>query len=161
MDDFTIQPVKDSDRVWVASFLKDHWESETIISRGRIHRADKYPGFIAMRGDEKLGLITYNLNSEECEIISLNSMERGIGVGTALIRAVEQAARRNGCSRLWLVTTNDNFPAIEFYQKRNFVLVALYRNVMREYRKLKPELPLYGIESIPIRDEIDLEYLLV
>jgi hypothetical protein len=65
-----------------------------------------------------------------------------------------------GCTRLWLITTNDNLHALRFYQKRGFMLVAVHRNAVEQSRKLKPEIPLYGKDGIPIRDEIELEMLL-
>jgi hypothetical protein len=58
-----------------------------------------------------------------------------------------------------LVTTNDNLNALRFYQKRGFVLVAVHRNALEVSRKLKPEIPLVGMDSIPLRDEIELEMM--
>ena len=39
-------------------------------------------------------------------------------------------------------------------------MVAVHRNAIEESRKLKPEIPLTGIDGLPIRDEIELELLL-
>jgi ribosomal protein S18 acetylase RimI-like enzyme len=58
---------------------------------------------------------------------------------------------------LWLVTTNDNLDALRFYQRRGFVLVALRPDVMKDSRRLKPEIPLIGAFGIPLRDELELE----
>jgi RimJ/RimL family protein N-acetyltransferase len=68
----------------------------------------------------------------------------------------EQAA----CQRIWLITTNDNMPALRFYQKRGFRLVAVHQNALDYSRTLKPEIPLIGLEGIPLRDEIELEIIL-
>ncbi|MCG0275770.1 MAG: hypothetical protein L5655_06315 [Thermosediminibacteraceae bacterium] len=46
---------------------------------------------------------------------------------------------------------------MKFYQKRGFLLVAVHRNALEQARKLKPEIPLIGIDGIPLRDEIELE----
>lgn len=70
-----------------------------------------------------------------------------------------QAVSEN-CFRLWLITTNDNLAAIGYYQKRGFSLVAVHRNALEEARKIKPTIPLIGIDGIPLRDEIELEILL-
>ena len=79
-------------------------------------------------------------------------------MGSALLGAVEELARRRGCKRLWLVTTNDNTHALAFYQRRGFVLAALHRDAVTEARKtLKPSLPLVGEGGIPLRDELELE----
>lgn len=86
------------------------------------------------------------------------ALEQGRGVGSALLGAVEELARRRGCKRLWLVTTNDNTHALAFYQRRGFSLAALHRDAVTEARKtLKPFIPLVGEGDLPIRDELELE----
>jgi len=70
---------------------------------------------------------------------------------------MKTAAAAAGCTRLWLVTTNDNVEALRFYQKQGFRLVALYPNALEASRRLEPDLPLVGRHGIPLRDEIELE----
>jgi DNA-3-methyladenine glycosylase I len=154
---FTIRPAEKEDRNWVAQFLDDQWGSTRIVTRGQVYLAHLLPGFIAMRGDERIGLITYRLEDEECEIMTINSTLEGQGIGTALIEAVKQAVIREGCKRIWLITTNDNLKALRFYQKRGFYLTAVYPNALEQSRRLKPEIPLFGMDGIPLRDEIELE----
>jgi DNA-3-methyladenine glycosylase I len=89
--------------------------------------------------------------------VTLNSLREGIGIGTALLDAVREAARKSGCRRTWLITTNDNLHALRFYQKRGWRLTALHRNALDESRRLKPVIPEIGIDGIPLRDEIELE----
>jgi ribosomal protein S18 acetylase RimI-like enzyme len=160
MDDFSIRPVKDSDRAWVANFIARQWGAEIVIAYGVVFHASKLPGFVALRGDEKLGLVTYNIDDRACEIITLNSLQPGIGIGAALIDAVKAHARQAGCQRLFLMTANDNIDALRFYQKRGFVLVAVHRNAAEQARKLKPQIPFIGEHGIPLRDEIELEMML-
>lgn len=100
---------------------------------------------------------TYHLEGEACEIVTLDAWRTGLGVGTALIETVKQVAGREKCRRLWLVTTNDNLPALRFYQRRGFVIAAVHLNAIEKDRRLKPEIPLTGLNGIPIRDEIELE----
>jgi GNAT superfamily N-acetyltransferase len=162
---FMIQPISNEDVFWVKQCLSKQWGSTQVVSRGNVHHADKLPGFIA-RSEQRihqydagtpLGLITYHIQGKACEIVTLDSLIEGIGVGTQLILAVESIAKQSGCSRLWLITTNDNTQALKFYQKRGFTLTALYRDVIRYSRQLKPEIPIIGMNEIPIRDEIELE----
>jgi len=54
-------------------------------------------------------------------------------------------------------TTNDNLNALRFYQKRGFVLAAVYPEAIERARKIKPTISLIGYEGIPLRDEIELE----
>ena len=152
---FRIIPVGE-DREEVRRYLRQHWGSHMIITRGRVHNASILPGYVAFHGEDIVGLITYNIEADQCEIVSLNSSIQRVGIGTTLLKAVEMRAVDQNCSRLWLITTNDNQSAQHFYQKRGFKIVAIHHDAIKESRKLKPEIPLFGVDGIPIRDEIEL-----
>ena len=153
-----VREIITTDRKWVAEFLGEHWGSPLIVTRGKIHYADKLAGFIAMEHNINIGLITYNIDNGECEIVSLNSIDEDRGIGTILIEAVRKTVI--GCRRLWLITTNDNLRAIEFYKKRGFSLRTIHHNAIAESRKLKPAIPEFGYNRIPIKDEIEFEIFL-
>ncbi len=140
-----------------SSFLTEQWGSVEIVSRGKVYFGDELPGFVARVTGTPAGLITYQIKAEECEIVTIDSLKPGQGIGSALIARVRQEAVSFACRRLWLITTNDNLPALRFYQKNGFRLVAVYPNAIEISRKLKPSIPLLGIDNIPIRDEIELE----
>ncbi len=135
----------------------EYWGSTTMVSRGKLYNASEFPGFFAMADSNILGLVTYRIEDTECEVMSLNSFQDGMGVGSALLEAVKEKAKSFNCRRLWLLTTNDNMNALRFYQKRGFVLVAVHQNALEESRKLKPQIPMIGFDGIPLRDEIELE----
>jgi GNAT superfamily N-acetyltransferase len=160
MPDITILPINTEDREWVAKFMHEQWRSDKVVSRGVVHYPQNLPGFVALHDGEKVGLVTYNVVDQSCEIVTLNSTYPSSGVGTALIDAVRDIAIKSGCKRLWMITTNDNTHALRFYQKRGFVLVAVHRNALEQSRKLKPEISLIGNHGIPLRDEIELEMIL-
>jgi ribosomal protein S18 acetylase RimI-like enzyme len=157
---FQIRPLNKGDRDWIARLLEEHWHSTKVVTRGRMHYADELPGFIAVQEDKPVGLVTYRIDGGECEIVTMDSWVGGVGIGSALIDAVKDIAVSAKCKRLWLITTNDNTAALRFYQKRGFSLVAVHRNALEQSRRLKPEIPLVGIDDIPLRDEIELELLL-
>lgn len=160
MKSFQIRPLNKDDLHWIVGFLKEQWGSTKAVTRGRIHHADELPGFMAVQGDEPVGLVTYRIEGDQCEIVTVNSTVEGQGIGTALLEAVEDVASLAKCKRLWLITTNDNVEALRFYQKRGFSLVAMYRGALEQSRRLKPEIPLVGKYGITLRDEIELELLL-
>jgi GNAT superfamily N-acetyltransferase len=152
-----IRPINEDDRSWLTPWLKTHAGDTVIVSPGGVHQADERPGFVVMQDDQPIGLATYLVDNDQCELVTLHSLAEGIGVGSALISAVKEVAASFGCWRLWLVTTNDNLNALRFYQKRGFVLVGVHRNGMDEVRRIKPDVPLIGMEGIPLRDMIELE----
>lgn len=49
---------------------------------------------------------------------------------------------------------------LRYYQKNGFHLHALRVNALAESRKLKPEIPAFGNDGIPLRDEIELSMTL-
>ena len=155
-----IMPIAKTDRTWIEALLQKYWGSTQVVSRGQLHQADHLPGFVAVLWGQSVGLVTYHLVDRQCELVTINSLVERQGIGTALIDAVRVEATRANCTRLWLVTTNDNLAALRFYQKRGFSLARLHPNAVERSRQLKPEISLTGQHGIPIRDEIELEMLI-
>ena len=153
----SVRELRADDRDWVIGVLTKRWGSARIVTRGRLHHADKLPGFVVEGEGELIGLVTFRIDGTECEIISLDSLVERQGVSLKLLSRVREAAVDAGCNRLWLITTNDNIHAQRFYQKRGSRLVAVHKNAIDRARKLKPEIPDIGQNGIPIRDEIELE----
>lgn len=91
------------------------------------------------------------------EILSLDSLQENQGIGSKLVQNVIYEAKERKLQKIVLITTNDNINAIRFYQKRGFDMVHLFHNAMDVSRKLKPEIPLIGENSIPLRHEIEFE----
>ena len=152
-----IHVVSEKYRDWIRSLLHERWGSPDVVSCGHVHHADQLPGFISVESNQPVGLTTYSLENNECQIVTLDSLESGKGIGSKLIKSVLDLAVEQNCKRVWLITTNDNTNALRFYQKRGFHLKAIYQGAIHRSRKLKPEIPEIGYNDIPIRDEIELE----
>jgi N-acetylglutamate synthase-like GNAT family acetyltransferase len=160
MKSFRVRPINKDDKKWVGELLKEWWAGPLIVTRGKVHQADELPGFTAEHDGKPVGLITYEIAGDRCEIASMNSLMEGKGVGSALIDAVKKSATKAGCKSLWLIASNDNTKALRFYQKRGFRMVAVYPGAIEQTRKLKSEIPLTGNDGIPIKDEIEMELFL-
>jgi GNAT superfamily N-acetyltransferase len=147
----------ESDRAEVERFLAER-HSLQVARLGRLERAFDHPALVAERDGTLAGVLTYVLDGDDCEVLTLHAAERFGGAGTALIEAVERLAADAGCARLWLITTNDNVDALRFYQRRGFRLAALHRGAVDDSRaRLKPEIPPIGEHGIELRDELELE----
>lgn len=157
---FDIRDLTPDDKHWVQRVLVQYWGSTIQITKGHRYEADDLPGMVAQRDGSEVGLLTYHIENNECEIVTHNSMAGHGGIGSCLLDAVRTKARELGCKRLWLITTNDNTPALRFYQRREFDMVGYSRDAVTEARKLKPEIPNVGFDGIPIRHEIEMEYTL-
>lgn len=157
----SIRSIAQEDEANVASLLEDLWGSRKVVTRGRVYDAAKLPGFIALEGGDVVGLLTYRVDEGSCEVVTLDAFVSGRGIGSRLLEEVRSFARAQGCSRLWLITTNNNLDAIAFYQKRGLRMVAIHSDAVTEARKLKPSIPLVAENGIPIRDEVEFEIALM
>ena|SRR5712692_4657181 len=113
----TVREIEPSDREWVRSFLRQHFGSTKVVSRNVVHQADDLPGFIASYHSEPSALLTYCVMNNELEVVSLHAAIAGRGLGSRLLATALERARDRRCRRLWLITTNDNEPAIGFYKR--------------------------------------------
>lgn len=141
-------------------FWQEHWGDDFVVAHGTVFNPENVSGFIALDDNDWIGLITYTFTDTECEIVSLDSLREGEGIGRALIEKVIEEARANQCHRVHITTTNENLRALGFYQICGFHLSALRADAVAEARKLKPNIPEIGAHGIPICDEIELEMIL-
>jgi GNAT superfamily N-acetyltransferase len=155
-----VRPREAADQAAARAFLDRHNSVRAARLGELVHPLD-HPALVAEdAGGQLLGMLTYVPEQDwrQCEILTLHADEQWRGAGTALVEAVGQLARRHGCTRLWVITTNDNVDALRFYQRRGFCLVRVHRGAVdRSRASLKPEIPAVGAYGIPLRDEIELE----
>lgn len=158
----TIQtrPLLGPDREWLRTTLKERWGDDLFVGRGRVRHLHELAAFVAVDGSERVGVATYVIEGTTAELITLDALRTGAGVGRLLVEAVIVEARRRGARRLLVMTTNDNITALRFYQRAGFRLVALRPGAVYDARALKPTIPDIGHDGIPIRDELDLVRLL-
>ena len=155
-----MRPREESDLPEVERFLSDR-HARHVARLGRLEDSLAHPALVAERSGRLAGVLTYVLDRDTCEVLTLHAAERGGGVGTALLKAAEGIARNAGCARLWLITTNDNVDALRFYQRRGFRLAALHRGAVDDSRnRLKPDIPVVGDHGIHLRDELELDKVL-
>ena len=152
-----IRRIDEASREIVNAFIKARWFTLQMAVRGELIDLGGADGWYAAEDGGIAGLITCRIAGGDMEILSLDSLREAQGIGTALLNAAVSEAKRRGCGRITLVTTNDNTRALRFYQKRGFDMVRLCRNALDESRRLKPEIPLLGEDGIPLRHEIELE----
>ncbi|MEC1177583.1 GNAT family N-acetyltransferase [Metasolibacillus meyeri] len=111
--------ITEDNRLRVVDFFQEHWgSSEMVISSGT-YVCSELDGFIFEENNRILGLVTYVLHEKEVEVISLDSIVEGKGIGSHLMKEVERFVQQQGMSTISLVTTNDNltsfsrsFPAL-------------------------------------------------
>lgn len=157
MDDlilYTIRPVEERDQGWIPGFVRQLWGDDIVVVHEDVLYPSQLPGFIAMSADDQItGLVTYQIRGDTCEIITVNSLVENQGVGSKLVAAVIGEARKSGCSRLCVTTTNDNQRAIDFYTSRGFELREVRKGAVERAREIKPSIPAHSPEGVPLSDE--------
>jgi GNAT superfamily N-acetyltransferase len=151
-----VRPKTHADATWVRDILARHWGGALIVAgRGRIVDGTRLPALIA---GEHRGLATYEVVPDGCsaELVTLNALEAGRGIGTALIEGLAAKLAAAGVTELQVSMTNDNLDALRFYQRRGFHLAAVHVGAIDAARELKPSIPAIGQYGIAIRDRLDL-----
>lgn len=153
---YEIRPPRDDERAWLEAMLRARWGGEVIVGRGRVRRVGELRALVALARSERVGVATYALDGERAELVTLDALREGAGVGRALIEAVADCAHAAGANELLVMTTNDNLRALRLYQRAGFRLHELRPGAVDDARLLKPSIPALGCDGIPLRDEIDL-----
>jgi N-acetylglutamate synthase-like GNAT family acetyltransferase len=152
-----IRPLTPADQRWLESFIIDHWGAKEVVVHKTIYLPALLPGFAAESDGEIAGVVTYQMRGEDCELVTLNCIDRCHGIGTLLLQSVEEIARQSGCRKCWLVTTNDNLDGLRFYQRRGYRLAAIHYGAVTAARAVKPAIPVVGEYGITLQDEVVLE----
>jgi ribosomal protein S18 acetylase RimI-like enzyme len=155
----TVRPYAAGDRRWAEGLFEELTGSARAVRLGEVLEPAGLPGLVAERDGERIGLLTYIVDGDQFEVLSLHCRVENAGAGSALLQAAAGLASERGCRRLWLVTTNDNLQhALGFYQRRGLRLCALHAGALDHDRTLKPELPEINPDNrIPMRDLLELE----
>lgn len=157
MSELTVTPAGAGDADAINALLSEDW-TQLVVAHGTVYHPADLPTLLVRDGaGEPVGVLTYHIDGDSLEVVTIDARPRNLGAGTALLAAAEREARHRGLRRIWLVTTNDNLDALRFYQRRGLRLVAVHPDAVTEARRIKPSIPLTGAYGIPIRDELVLE----
>ncbi len=157
-DMISIKPIGDVDRIWLPVWISQRWRTETLVFRGEKNIPAELPGFIALMHKMPVGVITYRVKDNVCQIISLDTVVHGKGIGIALLEKVLEVMRNQNIHQIKMLTTNDNVKRMEFLEQNGFKKVKVFEDEVVKYsRKVKPEIQPFGYENLPIRDEIEFQ----
>ena len=136
-----VRPATAADAGWIEALLDEEWGGPIIWADGRAFGCLAPPTLIA---EPHAGFAIYGVAGDRAELVLLEALQPGRGIGTALVEALAALLASQGVRELWLTTTNDNLDALRFDQRRGFRLVDVRAGVMDEYRKCKPTIPEVG-----------------
>jgi ribosomal protein S18 acetylase RimI-like enzyme len=153
-----VRAIVEADRAWLQELLINSWGAVHVITGENGRDADRLPGLVAHteRG-ERVGLLTYEITARGLEIVTIDAVVPHTGIGSALLDAARAVAEDAGCTRLWLITTNDNLGALRFYQRRGLRVRAVHPGAVQRARLRKPQIGATGEFGIALCDELELE----
>lgn len=136
-------------------FVVRFWGDPVQLMFDQLFTVVEQPAIVAKNGKQILGFVFYHpFRETDILIVALGVLPQyqGCGIGSSLLQHIEDYAKSEGKKELLVVTSNDNLPALAFYQGQGFQLYEVVPNVIaHKLGKLQP-----GIGNIPIRDELRL-----
>ncbi len=158
-DRVVIRPLAEQHAVVAERLVDEVLGSRLQVRLGEVVDVLALPGMGAWDDERLVGIATYSAEADSAEIAALGVLpaHRRCGIASGLLDATLAAFSSSGIARTWLVTTNDNLPALGLYQRHGFRLVALHPGAVDRARLVKPSIPALGHLGIPMRDELVLE----
>jgi ribosomal protein S18 acetylase RimI-like enzyme len=145
-----------ADRTSIIELFERDFGYTNIVAFGEEVVLDGAPALVALMKGELAGALVYRLLPDALLIQALatDPMWQRSGVGGHLVAEAEALARARSLSRVLVSTTNDNLPALYFYQRRQYHITEVVPRGMLPHIK---EPGSKGFGGILLRDEIRLE----
>jgi len=150
-----VRPCEGAERAAVLDLFQRDFGSTRIGAFEAEHALVDLPTLVAMvKGDQLAGALAYRLTEDTLQMLALatDPMWQRAGVGGHLVAAAERLAREAGRTRALIATSNDNLPALYFYQRRQYRIASVTPGSLVNRAAGRP-----GFAGIEVRDEIRLE----
>jgi len=146
------------ERETIRMMVKRFWGEPEQLTIDRKFIVAELPAYLAKAGNIIIGFASYAEANDTIIIVALGVLPQyqNAAVGKSLIERVEAEAKRLQKKKLLVSTSNDDLPALAFYQSLGFQIYEVKPNVIAE----KHGKVLKGIDGLPVRDELRLEKLL-
>jgi ribosomal protein S18 acetylase RimI-like enzyme len=154
--DYIIEKVRTKDDVdWVRKIVVEFWGEERQLTFDREFDPVDYAAYYGRVGNSAVAFISIAEDKEDLIIVALSVYPeyQGSGIGSSLVEKAELEARRLGKKRVLVSTSNDNLPALGFYQALGFHIFQVALDALaRKHGKI-----LAGIGGLSVRDELRLQ----
>lgn len=156
---FAVHKVKtEEDKSCIREFVRRFWGEEEQLTFDREFAVWKLPAYIARVESEVAGFVSLAEVSDAVLVVALGVLPQyqGSGLGSGLVQRVEDETKKLGKRRVLVATSNDDLPALAFYQSHGFQIFEVKPNVIAE----KHGTILKGIGGLPVRDELRLQKII-
>jgi ribosomal protein S18 acetylase RimI-like enzyme len=150
-----VREATEADRRAARELFERDFGRTKIVAFGEIIDIEQMPALVALMHQEPSGALAYRQVGDALHIAALatDPMWQRSGVGGHLVAEAELLAARLALTRIVVATTNDNLPALYFYQRRGYRLTALVIDGVTAHTHEAYA----GFAGIPVRDEVRLE----
>lgn len=147
-----------ADKSAFLALMMRHWGSHRMVIGLKLYDCAELPllGMFTAEG-ELLAVASWAHDGDLAVLCALHSLKEGEGAASRMLEAVKAAARAAGAVKLRAMLTNDNMPALAFYQKHGFRFSGLYIEAIDAYRSVIPTIIKVGYQDIPVHDALELE----
>jgi ribosomal protein S18 acetylase RimI-like enzyme len=130
------------------------WGEDEQLTFNRKFSVTNLPTYAARVDGSVAGFVSFAETDDYVIIVALGILPKyqNAGVSRSLIERVEAEAKRSRKKEILVSTSNDDLPALAFYQGLGFQIYEMKPNVIAE----KHGQILKGIGGLPIRDELRL-----
>lgn len=139
----------------VMEICRYFWDETEFFCFDQTFDVAQCVNIVAYAEGEMAGLLSYKKLDSTQIIVVLNVYPefQGQGIGRMLIKEAMEQGRKQDCAIVKVATSNDDLPALCFYQKMGFALSEVCPGVVAKHHRKE----LKGFAGIPIRDELRLE----
>lgn len=150
-----VRQAEPDDREPALALFRRDFGRAAIVAFGEVMPLEEHPAIVAEMRGELAGALAYRLLPAALHVVALatDPMWQRSGVASHLIAEAEVLARHHGLRRLVFATTNDNLPALYFYQRRGWTITEVAPGSMIPHRVTAEG---KGFAGIAVRDEIRL-----
>ena len=134
------------------------WGETEVECFDREYDVLKLSAYVGLENDDIAGFISYAVEGDRMNLVMLNVLPdyQGQGLGSALLAKAVIEAHELGLSQVVVATSNDDVPALGFYQRSGFVIEEVVQHRISEHHGGPEE----GFAGIPVRDEIRMQLAL-
>jgi len=150
-----VSVVSKKGRQKVGELVGRFWGEQEQLTFDRKFAVKDLPALVANANGKIIAFLAFAELADAVIIVALGVLPefQGSGVGKGLVEKLENKARSMRKGRLLVSTSNDDLPALAFYQSFGFQIYEVKPNVIAE----KHGEVLKGMGGLPIRDELRLQ----
>jgi len=149
---YRIEKISEKEKAPIRGFVKRFWGEEEQLTFGRKFLVSELPGYVAKVEENIAGFISFAAIKDATIIVALAVLPeyQTCGIAKHLVSKVQKEAANTGKKKLLVSTSNDDLPALGFYQSQGFQIYEVKPDAIAE----KHGRVLKGIGNLPMRDEL-------